>query len=297
VLTVSAGHFHTCALQPPFLYCWGRNDRGQVGIGDNTFSPNAPELVEVWPTRGTSRLAAGGSHTCYLTLNRGAVWCWGWNFFGQFGNGTTTSSDRPRQIPAFTNSRLIGTGNEHTCAVWGRAVWCTGRNRVGQLGDGTNLDKRSPVQVGHGIEPSVLGVGWQHACAAREINGPTWCWGDNSRGQLGDGTTISRNWPTRVVDLPDGVRSLSTFHAETCAAINDGRLYCWGKGRTRARRMALPYLRVRGKAILRLSKLPVGRHVVKAVFTGNATHAPSRSKSIGIIVRADGTVEVGPGPQ
>ena len=90
---VATGENHTCALTTAGgVLCWGHNTSGQVGDGSAT-----PRLTPVAVTglgSGVQALTAGDSHTCALTT-AGAVLCWGDNFSGQLGDGSTTQRLTP----------------------------------------------------------------------------------------------------------------------------------------------------------------------------------------------------------
>ncbi len=118
-------------------------------------------------------------------------------------------------------------------------VWCWGENNSGQLGNGGSSSSSSPVQVtgtgGAGNLSGIAGVaaGRDHTCAVAS-NGSAYCWGANGPGQLGDGTTTSRQNPVQVVGAGGsgflaGVTGIDGGEAHTCAASGDGTAWCWGK--------------------------------------------------------------------
>lgn len=120
-------------------------------------------------------------------------------------------------------------GTSFACAVTASGgVKCWGSNRVGQLGDGTTLSRPFAVSV-LGLEDSVstVTVGSHHACALTAA-GRVFCWGGNDYGQLGDGTTISRDRPVEVMSLGTGVLSVAAADQHTCAVTDEGRVMCWG---------------------------------------------------------------------
>ncbi|WP_181407529.1 RCC1 domain-containing protein [Nocardioides sambongensis] len=112
VETVAAGARHTCALTDAGrVWCWGANDRGQLGR-DDVGSSAAPVLVE--GVSGVTDLTAGGAHTCARAP--GATWCWGANGSGQLGDGTTADRFWPVRSLAAGVTQL-SAGRAHTCAV------------------------------------------------------------------------------------------------------------------------------------------------------------------------------------
>jgi len=145
-VALAAGGPHTCALRPPgYIWCWGRNDAGQLGNG-TTNDSSAPVLVSGITT--ASSVDAGLWHTCAV-LATGTVSCWGGNNSGQLGDGTKTSQLTPVDVSGLSASVLaVALGGEHTCALLATgAVWCWGNNEMGQLGNGTSTTRLVPVQV------------------------------------------------------------------------------------------------------------------------------------------------------
>ena len=95
VVAVTAGAHHSCAVTASGrLYCWGRNEEGQLGDGTTT-ERHVPTLVE--GLSGVREVALGDLHTCAL-LGSGAVRCFGSNSNGQLGDGTTRDSDEPTYV-------------------------------------------------------------------------------------------------------------------------------------------------------------------------------------------------------
>lgn len=216
-------NFHTCATGNNALaYCWGLNDRGQLGNG-STSDTGVP--VRVSGLTGVAQVAAGGGHSC-ARLTGGGVQCWGDNLQGQLGNGSTAASSIAVNT-GVTDASSIATGTLHTCALHsGGAVSCWGDNRYGQLGEGrTAFNYLAPNPV-----PGLTGVvgiaagGW-HTCALLG-NGSVSCWGLNMQGQLGDGTVQSRYVPTPVTGLA-GADGVATGDSHTCAT-SGGSALCWG---------------------------------------------------------------------
>jgi len=224
----ASGGFHTCAITGAgALSCWGRNGSGQ--LGDGTYTTRSAPVTVSGLGSGVLAAAGGLSHTCSVT-SAGAAWCWGYNTSGQLGDGTTVTRSTPVAVTGLGSGvSAVTAGNAHSCAIVGAgAAWCWGYNGNGQLGDGTTTQRTSPVAVG-GLASGVafLSAGASHTCAVT-TGGAALCWGGNSSGQLGDGTTTSRSTPTAVSGLGSGVAAIAAGNTHTCAVTAAGALLCWG---------------------------------------------------------------------
>jgi alpha-tubulin suppressor-like RCC1 family protein len=184
---IAAGEFHTCALlDDGTARCWGDNFFGQLGDGTTTISRTTP--VTVSGLSNVTAIAAGWGHTCAV-LNDGTARCWGDNFFGQLGDGTTTiSRTTPVTVSGLSNVTAIAAGLYHTCALLtDKTVRCWGSNRYGQLGDGTRGVSRTTLEAVSGLSNvTAIAAGGSHTCAQLG-NETARCWGFNEYGQLGNG--------------------------------------------------------------------------------------------------------------
>ncbi len=196
-LQVSCGLGHTCAVSTDdSVACWGANGRGQLGTGAAGGPRRRP--VSVIGLSTARQVAAGGQFTCAL-LEDGTVWCWGRGDLGLLGDGAWSDSATPVPVSGIGNAVSLCLGANHACAVLSDGdVWCWGRNPDGRLGDGTTEDRGEPVAVqGLAAHAVQVACGLSHTCAL-DAGGDVWCWGANSRGQLGDGTTRRHLTAVRV---------------------------------------------------------------------------------------------------
>lgn len=204
VSAIAAGSDHTCALTTAGgVKCWGYNDSGSLGVGSNT-DRWTPESVTGLAS-GVVAIAAGGGHTCALTSG-GGVKCWGWNYYGQLGNNSVSSTTAPVDVIGLTTGvSAITAGSTHMCALTSSgAVKCWGRNTFGAVGDGSTIDRLTPVAVSgltSAVSDVAAGRGERGTTCARTGGGVLKCWGNNNYGQLGDGTLTQRLTPVDVVGM------------------------------------------------------------------------------------------------
>ncbi|MEZ4250573.1 MAG: hypothetical protein R3B99_20265 [Polyangiales bacterium] len=226
-ISLATGALHTCiARASGVVECWGSNEAGQLGRGTTTIGRNGRQRVVGIST--AIDVAAGQLHTC-AALGDGTVMCWGSNSYGQLGDGTRMSRSSPTLVPDLVDVVAVTAGDRHSCALRSDgSVWCWGENAVGQLGNGDTGLQPSPVRVRELSDVVAVASGpatARHTCALRR-NGELWCWGDNSSGQIGDGTMDLRLVPVRVLS---DVASVAVGGSSTCATLTNGSLVCWGR--------------------------------------------------------------------
>lgn len=186
-------------------------------------------LCAVAQLSGIQTIDSGYYHNCALHTT-GGIKCWGYNAYGQLGDGTTVDSNVSVHVYGMSSGvKSISLGGWHTCALTtSGGVKCWGENWSGQLGDGTTTNRTTPVDV-NGLSSGVqsVNVGDSHSCALTTSGGVK-CWGWNSYGQLGDGTTSERLFPVDVKGLASGCLSITFGLHHTCALTTSRDVICWG---------------------------------------------------------------------
>jgi alpha-tubulin suppressor-like RCC1 family protein len=218
-IEIGVGYNHTCALTASgTAFCWGWNHSGVLGDA----SPS--QLDRAFPVQVAGGLVfttitVGGFHNCGLTAN-GDAYCWGMNEYGELGTGsltgpqtcahtaepqygTTNCATVPVKVAGNLRFRAISAGFYHTCGLTTTGVaYCWGDNSQEQLGVGaTPQSVPAPTRVLGNVTFSSLSVGYGHNCGIA-TDGRLYCWGYNSEGQLGNGSTVSSSVPVRVAGQP-----------------------------------------------------------------------------------------------
>ncbi|MCL2049378.1 MAG: hypothetical protein FWG87_11710 [Defluviitaleaceae bacterium] len=232
VTAISAGYDHTVALKNDgTVWAWGRDYYGQLGVGGGTYQRYTP--AQVTDLNGVTAIAAGINHTVALK-DDGTVWAWGYNTWGQLGDGTTALRLTPVQVTDLSNVKAISAGEWHTVALKDDGtVWAWGSNTRGLLGIGEAITTESltPIQVTDLSNVTAISASSYHTVALKS-DGTVWSWGYNTYGQLGIGlyygSTAPRYTPVQVTGLSD-VTSISTgWYQYTVALKNDGTAWTWG---------------------------------------------------------------------
>ncbi|WP_413288347.1 RCC1 domain-containing protein [Bdellovibrio sp. HCB337] len=263
---IAAGETHNCALlDNSTVKCWGRNSEGQLGRGDVAhMGDGAGEMgdslaaINLGTGRTVVQIATGGNHTCAL-LDNSTVKCWGYNIYGQLGQGSTANlgdgaSEMGDSLPAInlgtgrTAVQILG-GGIHTCALLDNStVKCWGRNVYGHLGQGSSADlgdgagemgdSLPAINLGTGRTALQISAGIYNTCALLD-NATVKCWGQNTQGQLGQGTTSTRGDDAgemgdslATVSLGTGRTALqiASGYYHNCALLDNSAVKCWGRG-------------------------------------------------------------------
>ena len=245
------------------LKCWGRNDSGQLGLGDTAARGDNPgemgtllPAVDLGPSAQVTQVALGDRHSCAVLGDR-SLKCWGYNGTGELGLGDVdTRGDGPGEmgtglaavkLPAGRTAKEVAVGYEHTCAILDDGTLrCWGFNSRGQLGTGDTRNRGGVgTDMGDGLKAIDLGAGrtakhaaagGEHTCAILDDD-TVKCWGSNSSGQLGYGDLNARGdgggemgGMLKPVDLGPGrkARAIGAGTQHTCALLDDDTVKCWG---------------------------------------------------------------------
>jgi alpha-tubulin suppressor-like RCC1 family protein len=225
LVSVGPGN-NSCAISANKLKCWGNNDSGQVGNGTLGTVQTTPLAID--NATSYSQVRMGVFHACGLTTGN-ALRCWGSNTVGQLGDGTLNESLTPKTITSGTAYLQLSVGYFSSCAITSSNVLkCWGAGDYGVLGNGAVGVYNTPQTIDSGISYSQVSVGEYHACGIVKTTGVLKCWGDNSWGQLGNGTRDFSLLPT-VIDSGTAYTSVSAGENHTCGITTAGTLKCWGE--------------------------------------------------------------------
>lgn len=226
---VSAGLVNTCALGGEGeVYCWGSNRFG--GLGVDPSEPGSTEPIGISSSNYFQQISVGGLHACGLATT-GEVFCWGYNRWGQLGDGSTTTRFTPVPVASQFRFSSISAGYAHTCGVVIEVgTYCWGLNDFGQLGDGSRADRSVPTRVGGDIYLADVSAGGLHTCGI-DPEGAAFCWGLNRMGQLGNGEGQDADLPQYI---GNGYSSIVAGGLHTCALDQGSEAWCWGFNRSGA---------------------------------------------------------------
>jgi alpha-tubulin suppressor-like RCC1 family protein len=215
-VTALSGNTQICALTSEGrVYCWGTNEMGQLGI--NTSSAGSSKPVAVYTETGvlagkTVNAIANGTNFACVSTTEPNIYCWGYNFDGQFGNSSRESSLKPVLVTTSASAlkgkaiTKLSAGRSHVCALAGTELYCWGYNALGQVGDGSNTTRYTPVRINGGAigSAAVTDVSLNDYSTCAVANGRAYCWGSNDYGQVGNNASqlSASPTPTRSLRIP-----------------------------------------------------------------------------------------------
>lgn len=219
------GQYHSCGVSADSLaYCWGLNQRGELGIGDSAYR-TVPGLVA--GGRKWLRVTVGDEFSCGIAADSTA-YCWGYNLSGRLGNGTEVSSPVPVAVSGAAKFASLDAGKYHSCGVrLDGALLCWGDYafvRTGAWETAAVLEPRAVTDV-----PTMVSVSasTDHSCAIT-TEGVPWCWGSGVRGEVGRSlSAFEASLPTPVSGAPPLV-FIAVDGAKSCGLTETGRAWCWG---------------------------------------------------------------------
>ena len=231
---------HSCALhQDGSISCWGDNTFGQLGNGQSGFDWNDRSIyssvpVSVADITDATALAVGFHHSCALRED-GTISCWGHNVSNR--PGSIADSSVPVEVLEITDATALTAGFKHSCALHqDGTISCWGDNTSGQLGNGLSgpntysPDSATPVKVAGITDAATINAGGNlnrgHSCALHQ-DGTISCWGDNTYGQLGNGSEDNFSKPAKVVGMTDAT-AITAGLRYSCALRPTGTISCWG---------------------------------------------------------------------
>jgi alpha-tubulin suppressor-like RCC1 family protein len=226
VVAIAAGSYHSVALKSDgTVWTWGLNASGQLGDGTTT-ERTLP--VQVTGVSGIVAIAAGHYHTLAVK-NDGTVWAWGRNSSNELGDGSAVQRNSPVQLPSLTGVIAVAGGTMHSLALKADGtVMGWGSNSYGQLGDATLTSKSTPQPVARFLPfVTAIAAGEAHSLFVG-LDGYVRASGQNTVGQLGDGTTTNRQSPVQVLNL-SGISRVSAGYLHSVALARDGTVWTWGQ--------------------------------------------------------------------
>jgi len=252
---VRPGALSTCARKTDgTVVCWGSNLSGELGGAippgpDVRSLEPVPVLTADRPLANVTALSMGFFHGCAIVAPPAMpeeIWCWGTNSYAQLGDGTPGARTHAVKVAGLPAGDIVqvAAGGDQTCAIVKPPVgvnrgYCWGRTGNGRLGNNISADGTQPVPgpvlwfSGVAIEPmpdvNKLAMGNRYTCAIKQPNGEFYCWGLNTNGAHGDGTTANHAIAFKTVGIADGERNLlAAGDLHTCGTRST-TLSCWGR--------------------------------------------------------------------
>jgi alpha-tubulin suppressor-like RCC1 family protein len=194
-------------------------------------APTMPKQISALATTSAAlafiQVSGGNQHTCGVTADNRA-YCWGYNFYGQLGDGTNIQRLKPVAVSGTLRFRQVSAGYWHTCGVTpSNQAYCWGENSAGTLGDGSKTNRSTPTLVAGGHLFRRLDAGSFFTCGVSYPDNKAYCWGYNDRGNLGDGTATRHSTPVAVSGNLQ-FRDVEAGLDATCGVTTSSVAYCWG---------------------------------------------------------------------
>lgn len=216
VLKVATGdHISGMVTNNGELWTWGEQDELGIGLSGSSLYKTEPQYV----MDDVADYSAGGSHSLAIDED-GNLWSWGWNYYGQLGDGSNKMQYSPvyickgKIVSATDNLSLMIDENE--------SLWAWGYNSYGGIGDGTTTKRSEPVKIKDGITKAC--TGGYHTLAI-DKDGGLWAWGSNTHGEVSNSSTSQILSPIKIME---NIKSVAAGNAHSMALDNDGKVWTWG---------------------------------------------------------------------
>lgn len=225
---IAAGEKYICLLTDHgAVKCWAKNYRGQLGDGATVENRRFVDVIGL--SSGVTAISACENHTCAV-MQSGTVKCWGLNYVGQLGDGSTEDRSQPVDVIGLEGGAVaVSIGASHSCALikdGGVKFW--GDNSWGQLGNGTTENSLVPVDVtGLSHSTAEIFADGNQTCIINIIH-EVECWGTYIFGRKGDVPIIQNNRPVKIPNLNRGVKAIALGRDHTCALTDGWGIQCWG---------------------------------------------------------------------
>ena len=211
------------------LYVWGSNASGSLGLGEAATTSRSSPVTLTGGGTAWSQVVISNANGVGIKQN-GTLWTWGNNLYGQLGDGTQVNKSSPvTTVVGGTTWSQASVGFNMMAGIKSDGtLWTWGANAPSGLGDGTTINKSSPITTaGGGTTWSRISAG-AYSPAGIKTDGTLWTWGDNTNGQLGDGTTLGRSSPITTAGGGTTWRQVVGTQANMAGIKSDGTLWTWG---------------------------------------------------------------------